>query len=460
MDAHRHASERAALAAAPEKPKRKCRRGVYASDMSLVTDESAASRGGGWKVTPMGRVVWAVKMRPERPLPDPSSVLPAGSSGKGGKKRKKVKEPDVRARRRKIDMTRWGSTHLSGVWLDALGAVREAGDEERRGSVGGVEQRKEGFEGGRSSGDVIMENDVIPMQPVTIPGPVSQPVQDMSAVDGLGIAAEKMASLSLLASLFGDKEDGEDDWVGRESVGSDVDEAALLRGEDQWMGGEEAVDFEEVPRDDGGRLKETKKTKETKKPLDVKQPSPPSKDTVQQTANERPNGLKDLFAPKEDDGSLHSSLVMTLIAHVLFLVGFSLLGHLDLDLELDDDVPFPTASTPNEPAPVANQTLVASSSKSDPTALAPATLAFNPKKTLFFPAVSKPKGLKDIFDIAQDKKWSWRDPQAGFFRMGTEAEIRARWEEEKGELTRGWKKRCREAGKVRRRKGGGKEGDE
>jgi len=151
---------------------------------------------------------------------------------------------------------------------------------------------------------------------------------------------------------------------------------------------------------------------------------------------------------------------MTLIAHLLVLAGFSLFGHLDLDLELDDDVPFPTTAAPNEPPPVADQTLVASSSKSHPTTLAPATLAFDPKKTLFFPAASKPKGLKDIFDVAQDKKWSWRDPQAGFFRTETEAEIRARWEEEKGELTRGWKKRWREAGKVRRRKGGGKEGDE
>jgi len=295
MDAHRHASERAAAAASPHDSKRKHHRGIYASDMSLVTRKSAASRGGGWKVTPMGRVVWAVKMRPERPLP---SGLPVGLNEKRGKKRKRVKEPDVRARRKKIDMTRWGSTYLSGVWLDggddagALGVVGEAGDE-----GGGGGWSREGSEGGMSSGDdVVIEDGVLSTQLVTVPEMASQPVQDTSAVDGLGIAAEKLASLSLLASLFGNKEDDEDDWVGRERVGSDVDEGALLRGEDQRMGGEEAVDFEEVPMDDGGQSKGTTKTS------DVRQPSPPSKDTMQQATKERPQGLKDLFAPKEDDG--------------------------------------------------------------------------------------------------------------------------------------------------------------
>lgn len=41
-----------------------------------------------------------------------------------------------------------------------------------------------------------------------------------------------------------------------------------------------------------------------------------------------------------------------------------------------------------------------------------------------------------------------------FYRTQTEDEIRKAWEEAKVELTIGWKKRWREAGKVRRRRGG------
>jgi hypothetical protein len=62
--------------------------------------------------------------------------------------------------------------------------------------------------------------------------------------------------------------------------------------------------------------------------------------------------------------------------------------------------------------------------------------------------------------VAKENGWSWRDPNVGFFRSGTEEEIRARWESEKVELTREWKRRWREAGKVnRRRRGGGGDGD-
>ena len=52
------------------------------------------------------------------------------------------------------------------------------------------------------------------------------------------------------------------------------------------------------------------------------------------------------------------------------------------------------------------------------------------------------------------------DPRStGFYRTENGEEIVKRWEEVKGDLTRDWKKRHREAVKSRRRRGGGADGD-
>lgn len=74
-------------------------------------------------------------MRPERPLPPQASSAtrryPKGKAagkdetGKTAKeKKKRVREPDVRARRRTIDPTRWDSVHLKGMFLDVVTASR------------------------------------------------------------------------------------------------------------------------------------------------------------------------------------------------------------------------------------------------------------------------------------------------------------------------------------------------
>jgi len=60
--------------------------------------------------------------------------------------------------------------------------------------------------------------------------------------------------------------------------------------------------------------------------------------------------------------------------------------------------------------------------------------------------------------MAREKSWGW--PSSGFHRIQTEDQIRQRWEEQKGELTQGWKKRCREAGRIRKRRGKVGEGDD
>jgi len=144
-----------------------------------------------------------------------------------------------------------------------------------------------------------------------------------------------------------------------------------------------------------------------------------------------------------------------------------LLGHLDVDIELDDDLPFsieaPAEQTYHD---VVSSTPPTISAITLQTHASQRPLVLDPKQALFFPILSQ-DGIvtsrarqRDMYDVIKDNGWNWRDPAVGFFRTETEEEIRKRWEESKGELTRDWKRRCREAGKVNRRKRGGVENDE
>jgi hypothetical protein len=95
---------------------------------------------------------------------------------------------------------------------------------------------------------------------------------------------------------------------------------------------------------------------------------------------------------------------------------------------------------------------------SEPLASTRAGIIFDPSDVLFFPRRADdraPKGkrrAKDITELYAERGWDWRS--AGFFRTESEDEMRARWEAQKLELTREWKRRHREAIKSRRRRGG------
>jgi hypothetical protein len=128
-----------------------------------------------------------------------------------------------------------------------------------------------------------------------------------------------------------------------------------------------------------------------------------------------------------------------------------------LEIELDEEVPFGFESAENPPNPQPNSIPTIS-----PVAI-PAdqgfTFILDAKAPLFFPlpssfTPSESAGSgkqRDLFDVAREGGWDWRI----FYRTESEAEIRAKWGKDKGELTRMWKKRWREAGKARKRGGGG-----
>ncbi|KAJ7648587.1 hypothetical protein DFH06DRAFT_1476105 [Mycena polygramma] len=433
----------------PPPPRRKRKRGgIQAENMTLVTPETAAQRSG-WKVSEMGRVMRPVRIRPEHPLPPPliSSVpkKPKTSSTKETTKPKKRRDPDSRSRRRTIDMTRWGSVHLTGIFLEDAGqATGNLSQDEVEGMV----------EADLSDSSVDSEpdgGDILPVAPLVgieksrpastgaVPAPTaaSKPskidsnqamrpvVSKPSTKSDVDLAVEKTQSLSLLSSLFGAREG---DWVGRESVGSDVDEEELLKiGGTIPLNDDDAIEF--VPMDVD--VREPTMIAPPSPPLSEAAPAPiaPPKKPTQATK------LKDLFVSRDED------------------VGFSLLGHLDLDLELDEEMthalPSAVPEHVSETAPQLATTFVTPSQAH--ITLDPKQPLFFPLPTSFSPGFSSTKARqRDILDVGKDNGWN-----AHFCRNETDDEIRAKWENEKVDLTREWNRRWREAGKVRRRRGGG-----
>ncbi|KAF8159238.1 hypothetical protein B0H34DRAFT_702623 [Crassisporium funariophilum] len=470
--AERISLENKAAAEEPPKKRRKKHGGSHAEDMSPVTPENAKERGG-WKVTALGRITRPVKMRPEHPLPavteEKKSTRPKKVPVEGEKKKKKrVKDPDARARRRAIDMTKWGSTHLKGMFLDleAQGTKRLganefdqplASDEDDTDSEvdKAIEEKQTPELQSR-----IVENTAGPSTSqarVTVaassPAPAqiaSKPLISVTKAaplpdDNTNIELEKSQSLNLLNSLFGGKD--EDDWVGRESVGSDVDVDELVKG-DVMLVDEVDDGIEVVPMDTTveSKTRAEEVHGEDSDEEEEEEEGPSQTQTASRPEPAQTKNLKDLFAPKEAEA------------------GFSLLGHLDLDLELDDEVPY-VAEQPIQHTPSRAPAYVAPSPISLPTHPLQAPIVLNPKQALFFPLPPQEHGnshkarQKDVFDLIKDNGWNWRDPAVGFYRTGTEEDIRRRWEESKGELTREWKRRCREAGKISRRRRGGVEVD-
>ncbi|KAJ7770644.1 hypothetical protein B0H16DRAFT_1410935 [Mycena metata] len=384
----------------PTPPKRKRKRGVHAEDMAPVAPETAATRSG-WSVSETGTVARPVRIRPERPLPPPlvSSAIETGVKSNDSKKSKKTRDPDSRARRRTIDMTRYGSVHLT------LENSRES-----------VEQL--------SSDKVIVadESHIDPSPASAASRPKSAPITASSSEapqSAIDLAVEKSQSLTLLNSLFGAR-DGE--WAGRESVGSDVDEEELLKIGTKTTRSAHDEPIEFVPMD----VENEENSSKTSKIAEIA--SVPRKST-------QATKLKDLFISKEDE------------------VEFSLLGYLDLELDEELPHPIPTAAlgvntTSDGPLPAVAALLTTPSQ---------AYITLDPKQLLFFPLLtsfssstpSTKARQRDVMDVSKDNGWD-----AHFHRTETDDEIRVEWETRKVGLTREWNRRWREAGKVRRRRGG------
>ncbi|KAI0730896.1 hypothetical protein C8Q76DRAFT_613906 [Earliella scabrosa] len=408
---------------APPKKRRRLPRGVqgvHARDMSLVTPENVATRGG-WRVTPAGRLIRPMRMRPTHPLPEPLDVAKAAERAAKGKgkdeksKKKRVRDPPTRARRRTIDPTKWGSEHLKGIFLENAAAyappvLRQPVQTVPKDSVRDEESESSSSEESVDSDTSDSSSDA---HPRAVDARISRtaepsvatlrPTAPTSAISN-DLVEEKNQSLGLLQSLFGDKEE----WGGAESVGSDAEEeiqrdAAVSVNEPAEpavaVDPDTAMDVDEQENDESP----------------VKEAAP---------VDAAKTKLKDLFAPREEDA------------------GFSLLGHLDLDLELDDDIPFDLPAPAPVPGPEASRPQVPIQAPASYTH----TASLDPSRPFFFPT-DNAGAKRRALDPTNWRTW--------FYRTDSPEAIRARWEETKGELTAGWKRRHREAIKSRRRRGGG-----
>jgi hypothetical protein len=441
----------------PRKRRRLAAHGVHARhahDMSLVTPSNVHQRPQ-WRVTKLGRLIRPMRMRPARPLGLPLDALKTQnqnflSKGKDKERRKKkgaaaAAAPPTRARRLTIDPLRWGSVHISGVFLDgeralvssALAAGGEAsGGNDESTEVDADEEVEKILDVSENSADDDDGNDND--SDVPSHGEPSAPLRSSSIpVDttSADLAAEKAKALGLLYSMFNE---ADEDWGGEESVDSDMEReaAAAVRANavphpSQGSSSHDAADFEVVPAAQGVSKMSSDDQRQAAQTAAVTA-SPRNPDPVQPPAT----NLKDLFAPREEEG-------------------FSLIGHLNLDSELDYDLDLDLDF--NEPALVNDGPPPATISASDPAATA--RPAATPTPTRQSKAYALDTTLPFFFPQTSTTNSRGgghaRTVKVKFARTEDEAQIRARWEAARGELTREWKRRHREAVKSRRRRGGG-----
>jgi hypothetical protein len=256
--------------------------------MSLITSDNVHQRPQ-WRVTPLGRLIRPMRMRPARPLDPPIDPLRTKNVEKGTRKKKKrPRPPPTRARRQTIDPLRWGSTHLSGIFLDG----NENAPPPRRSGPDG-----DGSAKGESTEVDEVEN-ILEVSDQTPTGDDSDDKMPPRASDAeLDLAAERASALDLLSSMFGE---ANTDWGGAESVDSDLD--VEMAGIPRTPSGPlEPTDFEVVPAAHEPRAspREEKNTA-----VDRPAEATPTPATTGPTQSSTQNKLKDLFAPREEEGEL------------------------------------------------------------------------------------------------------------------------------------------------------------
>ncbi|KAH9971017.1 hypothetical protein BGW80DRAFT_1325148 [Lactifluus volemus] len=355
----------------PRKRRKLAARGVqgkHSHDMSLVTPLNVHQRPQ-WRVTPLGRLIRPMRIRPSRPLdPPPFDALKA------------------QKRLRTIDPIKWGSTHLAGVFLEGE-RVAVLRMRERHGVSG---------ESTDARADEEVEELLVPSQsptndddsetllPVDLPPSLSEnllqqrratsprspgdPFEDAVSND---LAEETAKALQLLHSMFGE---ANEDWGGAESVDSDMEQtaAAATHASETPL---DSMDFEIVPAAQPKRQVPT--TASPKSPEAVPPPSTNSK----------------------------------------------IYSHLERWSKVTS-------------API---------TASDPTTTTTSGLALLQPSS----AVGLDATLPFFFLHERGKATA-----VGFTRTESEEQIRMRWEGARGELTREWKRRHREAVKSRRRRHG------
>ena len=179
--------------------------------MSLITPDNVAQRPQ-WRITPLGRLIRPMRMRPARPLDPPLDPLRTKNVDKVSKiktkKKKRARPPPTRARRQTIDPLRWGSTHLSGIFLDGNA---NAPPPPPRGS--GLDGSAKG-----ESTEVDEVEHILDVSDQTPSG------DEQTVVAELDLEAERASALDLLGAMFGETSTN---WGGAENIDLYVETAGV-----------------------------------------------------------------------------------------------------------------------------------------------------------------------------------------------------------------------------------------
>ncbi|KAG9079244.1 hypothetical protein FS749_008679 [Ceratobasidium sp. UAMH 11750] len=428
---------------------RRLMRGVQgreAKDMSLVTLENV-DKQKGWRRTPLNHLIRPLRMRPLHPIPLPPKRHQLKSKPKSktkpGAKKKVFKL--MRARCTVIDPTRYGAVHvLAGkgglgdlLFVGAISSEVATEETARQKDFDMVEVASTISSGESTDGEAeVIPTQMPPPLPVLPPRnptpPISKsltPPASRTILLDNSLAKEKADTLALLGGLFPG-----DEWGGRESVSGDEVEVQDAEGVGEDTG------YEIIPKEGGeGSLAADDEVEEiedaaegeddgTASDMDEQDDSASEEDHSEAelpAPDIRLSALKDMFKPQEESA------------------GFSL----DLDIELDPDTEsFLPASVQPQPQPSMTTTVPVTIQQTTTQAH---TIQYtpDPRAMMFFPG-----GKRDVFSVIAEKGWRWEHP-------GTPDEIKAKWEQNKAELTREYTRRHREAVK-RRRRGGVVRGEE
>lgn len=304
--------------------------------MDLVTPDNVSSKPG-WKVTSTGKLLRPMRMRPGKPLPPPIQLTATSKEDKkkiAAKERKKKKDrnPATRARKRTIDVTRWGGERLSGIFLGGGVADDMRTEPPTTSSSKNSANQDEEEESSSSYQQSDAESPHSPPAPIDSVKPRYSPsahtsgfpiaVSASPVASHIDLALEQSQSLNLIKSIFGGKD--ETNWIGRESVGSDVGEALEIVREGN---NDEDVDYEVVPMD-------VDEEPVVDAVIDDEEAENGNEDEVEHIVEDpkkpppAPSKLKDLFAPREDEGMTYSPsyiifLTQCFLVHRRFLASYS-----------------------------------------------------------------------------------------------------------------------------------------
>jgi len=251
-----------------------------------------------------------MRMRPGKPLPS-LSVVTSGTIGTNDrkKKRKREKHKLIRARRRTIDPTKWDSQHLKGAFLDSI-VVADNDDTlpvtapSRPDTRDDQEDDLSSGEGEEDSSEPESTFGGSPTTPDTTnrPPPIAHKKSGTVDTDH-DFTEEKLRALSLLDSIFGGLEGGQE-WGGKEALDSDIDMPELppVRMSPSPKFPPKRV-FEEP--DPVAVVEEATRNSESEESSTDTATPVPERDLVSatvQNANATKAKLKELFAPREEQG--------------------------------------------------------------------------------------------------------------------------------------------------------------